>query len=571
MSRFFRSSKNNTESRSERLMNGVALWASYYRYFPHIFVKEYLGINLKIFQQILIYFMMHFNYFMYIASRGQGKTWLTAVFCIVRAILYPETKIIVSAAVIKQGIEVIEKIEEMRQNSYNLAREIRELKTTSNDPRIEFWNGSWIKVVTSTDNARSKRANLLIVDEFRMVDLDIINKVLRKFLTAPRYPKYLNKPEYKHLQERNKEIYLSSAWFKNHWSWKKFLAYFNSMAKDKQYFVCGLPYQLSVSEGLLMREQVLDEMSEDDFNLMSWQIEMECLFFGENENSFFKFDDLHRSRVLKQPVYPRPFYGQLKDKAHVYPEKQRDEIRFISADIAGIAGKANDASAYTVFRLLPNKRGYDRHIVYMESIIGGHTVTQALRIKQLFHDFDCDYLVLDTQGIGLGVYDQLVQPLFDKERNMEYEAWTCMNDEKMASRCVVPNSPEVIYSIKGSSQLNNDVAIGLKDAYRRNKIKMLIDENIGRQELLEHKGYSNLSAEEQMKYELPYRQITALINEMVNLEGVANNGLVKLQEPRNGRKDRYSSVGYGNYFANELERKYLTQEREFDWGSYALW
>lgn len=60
-----------------------------------------------------------------------------------------------------------------------------------------------------------KRANLLIVDEFRMVDLDIITKVLRKFLTAPRSPRYLNKPEYSHLQERNKEIYLSSAWLNN--------------------------------------------------------------------------------------------------------------------------------------------------------------------------------------------------------------------------------------------------------------------------------------------------------------------------------------------------------------------
>ena len=50
--------------------------------------------------------------------------------------------------------------------------------------------------------------NIIIVDEFRMVDLDIINKVLRKFNTAPRQPKYLSKPEYAHLAERNKELYL---------------------------------------------------------------------------------------------------------------------------------------------------------------------------------------------------------------------------------------------------------------------------------------------------------------------------------------------------------------------------
>ena len=33
------------------------------------------------------------------------------------------------------------------------------------------------------------------------VDLEIINTVLRKFLTSPRHPNYLNKPEYAHLKE----------------------------------------------------------------------------------------------------------------------------------------------------------------------------------------------------------------------------------------------------------------------------------------------------------------------------------------------------------------------------------
>ena len=57
-------------TKSQRLMNGVGLWASYYRYYPHIFVEEYLGFKLKLFQKILIYFMMHYHYFIYLAARG---------------------------------------------------------------------------------------------------------------------------------------------------------------------------------------------------------------------------------------------------------------------------------------------------------------------------------------------------------------------------------------------------------------------------------------------------------------------------------------------------------------------
>ena len=40
----------------------------------------------------------------------------------------------------------------------------------------------------------------------------------------------------------------------------------------KRQFVCGLPYQLSVYEGLLDADTVADEMAETDFNEIKFQI-----------------------------------------------------------------------------------------------------------------------------------------------------------------------------------------------------------------------------------------------------------------------------------------------------------
>lgn len=558
--------KNSNMNKSERLMEGIGIWASFYRSNPQRFAKEYLGINLKVFQMILIYMMSISHYFMYLASRGQGKTWLTAVYCCVRAILYPETKIIIASGTKGQAREVIEKIDDLRKNLPNLAREINDLSTSANDPKVEFHNGSWIKIVASNDGARSKRANLLIADEFRMIDLEIINKVLRKFLTAPRQPKYLNKPEYAHLQERNKEIYLSSCWYKVHWSWNKLSAFYKAMINAKNYFVCGLPYQLAIKESLLMKEQVLDEMSEADFDEVGFGMEMECMFFGESEKAFFKFEDLEKNRRINKPLYPREYYSLIKDKTFQYELKKEGEIRLISCDIAGMAGKENDASVYSIFRLLPNSKGYERHIVYMESIVGGHTTSQALRIRQLFDDFDCDYLVLDTQSMGLGVFDQLVQPLFDKDRNKEYEPWTCRNDERMAERCSFQNAPKIIYSIKGNQSFNSECAILLRDGLKRGKIKLLAGDMDGKEYLKKLKGFDALAIEVQTKFESVFLQTTALVNEMINLEGERNDsGLIKLKEPKSKRKDRYSSVTYGNYIAHELERDLLkNDEIDFD-------
>ena len=565
-------------TKSSRLMDGIGLWASYYRLFPHLFVRDYLGINLKVFQMILIYFMMHYNYFLYIASRGQGKSYLTAIFIVTRAVLFPESKIVIAAGNIKQAIEVIGKIEDMMSNSPNLAREIEDLKTSPNNAGIYFRNGSWARVTASNDGARGLRANLIIVDEFRIVPLEIINKVIRKFMSAPRQPKYLQKPEYAHLKERNKEIYLSSAWLKHHWSWDKVNAYFDSMTDGKSYFLCSLPYQLPIKEGLLMREQVEDEMSESDFNPVAWEMEMEALFYGESEKAFYKFVDIEKNRVLNKAIYPKSFYEILKNKSKdfKYEEKQSNEIRLVSCDISGMSSNKNDndASVFSILRLIPSKDGktYDKYVVYMESFEGGHSQSQAIQIRRLYEEFDCDYIVIDSAGLGLGVYDALVTNLYDKERNVAYPAFSCINDPEMAKRCMEEDAPKVIYSIKASAQLNNDMHVYTLDGLKRGKIRLLVDENECKETLIKYKGYEKLPVEEQVKFMYPYVQTSILVQEMVGLEKVdTNNNLIKLKEPSTRRKDRYSSVGYGVYVAKLLEKDLSGESTYSEDMNFVLW
>ena len=58
-------------AKANRVMRGVNIWCSFYRVNPHRFCKDYLNINLKPFQQILIVMMNICHYFMYIAARGR--------------------------------------------------------------------------------------------------------------------------------------------------------------------------------------------------------------------------------------------------------------------------------------------------------------------------------------------------------------------------------------------------------------------------------------------------------------------------------------------------------------------
>ena len=573
-----KSEKQIANEKSKRILEGVAYWAAFYRCNPQRFAKDYLNVHLKLFQKILLYAMMANNYFMYIAARGQGKTYLIALFCVIRCILFPKTKICVASATRPQANEVLSKITDDFMKNYgwgsdNLRREISYYTVGANKAVIEFTNGSWIKVVTASDSGRGSRANILIVDEFRMVDLDTINTVLKRFLTAPRQPAYLNKLEYSHLIERNKEIYMSSAWYKSHWSFDKAKAYVvNLLDETKKYFICGLPYQISIKENLLSREQIEDEMSEVDFDETKFLMEMETLWFGDTDGAFFTFDDISQRRKLQNALYPPSL--STNNKSLKIPELVNNERRILSVDVALMASKKtnNDASSIMINSAIPtNNNNYTANIIYLENHEGLNTDELALIIRRLFKWYKCTDLVIDTNGVGLGVYDALIQDIFDYETGESYPALSCCNDKVMSERCKVDNAPKVIWSIKASAAFNNEACILLRSGFQKGKINLLVSE-FESEEILKDKfkNFNKMLPYEQMQYKMPYIQTTLLVYELISLEHEVKGTNIKITEKTGMRKDRYSSLSYNYWVQCQLERELLHKPKTgFNVNDYA--
>ncbi|WP_297419581.1 hypothetical protein [Clostridium sp.] len=304
---------------------------------------------------------------------------------------------------------------------------------------------------------------------------------------------------------------------------------------------------------------------------------MNTMFFGESEKAFFKTEELNKIRRIYKAIYPKPFYDLLKDKKLKYIEKEKNEIRILSCDIATIGGKANDASIYKLIQLIPIKSkennsvtGYQRVVAYVESMVGVHTELQAIRIRQLFDDLSVDYIVLDRQGNGIGVYDNLCRNLYDKDRDVEYQAFNSMNEEKMQERCLVANAEKKIYTISADAEFNSRIAYLLKNDIIRGKIKLLVDKNEAYEYLNKFSDFSLQKSDIVAQLQVPYYHTDALINEMVLLESETNemNGQVRLKEQSGNRKDRYVSLAYGNFFANELERNLLKKNKNFNLNDY---
>lgn len=561
--------KSPPETRYEKIRKGASIWASYYRSNPHEFAKDYLHLDLHTFQKILLVMMNTSTTFVFIASRGLGKTFLSAVFCVIRCILYPGTKICIASGTRGQSINVLEKIiTELIPNSPELKNEIDEKQTKLNGTTAQmiFKNSSFIKVVTASDSARGNRANILLIDEYRMVSKDVIDTILRRFLSNPRYPGYLRKLEYKHLAERNKTLYLSSAYYKDHWSYTKVLDNFDFMLdENRNDFVCGFPYQLAIKEGLLFEEDVADQMAESDFSEIKWSMEMDALFFGDDDGSFFEFNQVSKNRRIKYPMLPSKIATLVgNNKKLSIPPKKDKEVRILSADIALMSSKKNrnDASAVFINQLIPSRSGrFSSNIVYTDSYEGLHTEDQALIIRRMYEEYDCDYIVLDCVGIGLGVYDALVRDIVDPDTGDLYPALSCCNNQEMADRCTVKGAEKVIWAIKGNTNLNSECAILLREGFRSGKIRLLATEMDAELALSDIKGFNSLSPGDRQKIVMPYLHTSLLINELIKLQHEESSGKVKLYERSGMRKDRYSSLSYNYYVATMLEAK-LNKRRD---------
>lgn len=553
-------------TRVETIWNNAVRDAAFYRRNPHLFARDYLHLDLRMFQRILLILMNYYFIFVFVAARGLGKTFLTSIFCVIRCILWPGTKIVIASGTKGQAIQVLEKVQlELMPRSPELALEIDQKKTKINntDAIIVFKNGSFMKVVSATDNARSNRANLLLVDEFRMVKKTTIDKVLRKFLTQKRMPKYeeLSKEERKAMQSRelNKTIYLSSAFFADHWSYTKCVDTFKSMFDPRRKnFICGFPYQLGLKEGLIDPDEIIEEMLESDFNEVDFQMENGAEFYGNKNDSFFDFQSVSKNRRLKYPMLPRNLSALLKSDPLIrVPPKQAGEKRLLSADIALMASTKhkNDATAIHITQLLPTKAGrYSVNLVYTEVNEGMRTDDEALKIRKLFDEFDCDYLVLDAQNMGLPIYDTLAVDISDPDSGEIYPALSCCNNQSLADRCKVMGAPKVVWAVQGTAAFNSECALLLREAFKSGRIRLLENEYDGKDSLAEIKGFSSLSVEEQTDLSMPYINTTLLINELINLrhETVGNN--VRLYEKSGMRKDRYSSLSYNYYVATQMEK-----------------
>lgn len=565
----------------------VLLWNTFFRRNLHRFAIDYLGIKLHFYQAIMLYFMGISQFFVTIATRSAAKSLILALYACCRCITRPETLFVLASSTKGQAkLLVTQKIQGIfMARSPALRKEIESIKDNQNEIIIRFRNNSQIIVVAALDTARGNRSTCLAREEFRQIKKSVDDSVLSPFQVI-RQANYMTDDFYRNvpeLQEEAVDIYISSSWLDDgHWMWNIVQQAFDGMVEEKPLCLLAFDESIVLKHNIKTMNQLKREKKKQD--PLTWRIEYLNERVKENTHAFFSYDILAKNQRLKKAFYPRKAEDVKMHKKNPYEiPRQSGEVRIVSCDMAFITNKTNDNSIFSCIRLLPEstnyqtenktveiKNGYRRQLPYMESVQGGDVDRQALRIRQLYEDFGADYIVLDLRNAGISIYDKLAKVMYDDERDIEYAPLCCMNDDNVANRVKSVDANPVIFVISASQKLNSDIALSFKNVLTSGMIDLLVSYNTASEDILPNiPGYQKAvaeSIESQLFFEKPYFETQELISETINLtyERKEQTGAIVISEQGSNRKDRYSSLSYGNYFASLLEQDLLSEDDNYD-------
>ena len=222
-------------------------------------------------------------------------------------------------------------------------------------------------------------------------------------------------------------------------------------------------------------------------------------------------------------------------------------------DVARDEGAENAQSALVVIKLTPKSNGfYKKEVVNIFLSEGTHDTVQAKFLKQKVKEFKPRILVVDANGVGSGVIDQLVLRLDDGEppysvvNNKEYDKYK------------QPDSVPLIFALKAQEKetKNSDMINRFMTMMNKIDVGLLVNENEGLKAIEAKQKKRIKDSEEIAKIQLPYLYTTTLIEQIMNLRYKMSGTLVGVERISNRiQKDIYSALLYGLFWTYLDEMK----------------
>ena len=560
-----------SEERIRAIVPAARDYISFWREYPDLFVDFMKGpdnnFNLFFYQRVFMRAAMRHKYVYAVFPRAYSKSFLAVMILMIRCILYPRCKLFVTSGGKEQAAGIMkEKVKEICTLIPAFEREIDWGRGKSLEGKdyckYVFKNGSYFDNIAARESSRGKRRHGGLIEECVGVDGTILSEVILPTMNISRMcMDGTTQPD----ETLNKsQIYVTTAGWKNTFPYEKLIQLLIwQIVQPGKAMIMGGTYRIPILMKLLDKNFIKDLKMDGTFNESSFDREYESKWSGTVEDAFFSSEVFDRNRILNQPEYEA---SGRSSKAAYY---------VLAADV----GRKGCDTVVCVFKVTPQPQGSAiKSLVNIYTLTDEHFEDQAIKLKSLYYKYNARRIVIDANGLGVGLVDFMVKPQVNPdtlEVMPDFGVYGGTQDDAAQEyKKYKTNSTEqdALYLIKASAPINTEAHTIARSNLSSGKVKFLIDERVAKQKLLNTKVGQNMKPEERANYLKPFTLTSILKEEMMNLreenEGV---NIILKQANRGIRKDKFSAFEYGLYYIKQEEesKKKRKKFNAKEWAFYS--
>ena len=557
--------------RVEAVLPTVRKYVAFWREYPDLFVDFMVrGTRTEVkdgefcfyfYQRVFLRCVMRYQYVYAVFPRAYSKSFLTVMALMCRCILYPDAHLFVTSGGKEQGASILQsKVEEICKLIPSFEREIdwgRGKTLTGKDKvRYVFKNGSVLDNLAARESTRGQRRHGGVMEECVGIDDQILREVIIPVMAISRRAKDGTTVESEPLNKS--QIYITTAGYKGTYPYDRLIGFLVRMVtQPDRCIVLGGTWRTPVGMGLQSKTFITDQKNEGTYNEASFEREYESKWSGTVEVAFFNGEHFTRNRKLLQPEYEHS--GRSAAGAYYV----------LSVDV----GRKGCDSVICVFKVTPQAQGPAiKSLVNIYTMSDTHMEDQAIMIKKLFYRYKARTVVIDGNGVGLGLVDYMVKSQNDENGDFFPDFGVENDDEAYYKKYRTQNTElDAMYIIKANAPINTECHTNAQVQLQAGKVKFLIDERAAREKLLGTAKGQKMKPEERAEYLQPFTLTSILKEEMMNLreenEGI---NIILKQANRGIRKDKFSAFEYGLYYIKQEEDKKKKKKRfnAADWAFY---
>jgi hypothetical protein len=525
---------------------------SYFRYYPDRFIDfiqpEDAKIKLYFYQRIYLRIIFRYRKVFITATRGTSKSFIQNLAFVLLCVMFPRQKLFCCAPGKEQSAKITQECLDDIFDYFPLLREeVKFYKREKDYTKLIFYNGSKYDVVQMKDSSRGGRRFGGAIEEIqdKKFDGDMLNSVIIPLMANSRTamcggvdPNEIHK----------REVYITTASTQQQFAYAKCKEIFDSMMNGESSFSTGNSYDLPCLYGQLDIDFIEEKRESPTYSILDFMREYESIYTGSSSDSLVSDEKLNKSRTLG-----------IAEWEHCGDTK----VQYVLAyDVSRSTGKESALCALIVIKIIPRGDGtYHKQIVNVFSTEGQHDTWQAKFLKEKVRDYKASILVIDANGIGSGVVDQLVLNLDDG--NPPYKV---VNDiDNQWTKYQTEDGIPMVYALKSQRKetKNSDMINNIMKVFNKLDVELLVTPYEGIKEIeKKNKKKFKEDSEEIAVAEIPYILTNNLCDEIMNLQyKQRGNESDILQISRSIPKDKFSALMYGLFWIFLEERKNKERKR----------